>query len=63
MPDGSPITPLQFRPDYERIEKDETQTGLDLIEALRKVNETTFKDYGHAVRAVHAKSHGCCAAI
>lgn len=25
---------------------------------MRSIEETTSKDYGHAVRSVHAKSHG-----
>ena len=30
--------------------------GID--QALRSILETTSEDYGHAVRSVHAKSHG-----
>ncbi|MEP6898674.1 MAG: catalase family protein, partial [Rhodanobacter sp.] len=29
-----------------------------LLETLHKINETTFKDGGHGLRSVHAKSHG-----
>ncbi|PKU24278.1 catalase [Telmatospirillum siberiense] len=39
-------------------EEEEAETGRELVETLRKIAETTYKDGGHALRAVHAKSHG-----
>jgi hypothetical protein len=37
---------------------DEAETGSALNASLRQIQKTTFADYGHAVRSVHAKSHG-----
>lgn len=37
---------------------DEEQVHRDLIDTMRGIEETTSRDYGHAVRSVHAKSHG-----
>lgn len=42
----------------EEPEKDEAETGQHLVEQLHKIAETTYRDGGHALRAVHAKSHG-----
>lgn len=52
------IAPLAFHPDYEVPEPDEAETFAELRQSLRHIVEVTSKDYGHAVRAVHAKSHG-----
>ena len=49
--------PLTFDPTYEVIEPDEAQTFSEMRDAMRHIVEVTSKDYGHAVRAVHAKSH------
>ena len=51
-------TPVRFDPSQERAEKDEAKTTAELIETLRHIAEKTFADSGHALRAVHAKSHG-----
>ncbi|MGQ0699723.1 MAG: catalase family protein [Panacagrimonas sp.] len=50
--------PVRYQPSHEQPEKDEAVTEKDLCEAMRKIQETTYKDGGHAMRAVHAKSHG-----
>ena len=42
----------------EHINPDEAQIHAEMIDTFRKIQETTAKDYGHAVRGVHAKSHG-----
>ncbi|WP_206239964.1 catalase family protein [Novosphingobium terrae] len=51
------MQPLPFSPDVEVVELDEPQTQAELIEAFRKISETTHQDTGHGFRAVHAKSH------
>ncbi len=51
-------TPIQFSPDLEEIRPDEQKTVAGLNEQFDVILEKTSKDYGHAVRAVHAKSHG-----
>ncbi|TBN55374.1 catalase [Hansschlegelia quercus] len=42
----------------ERMEENEQEVRRELIETMRSIQETTFGDSGHAVRSVHAKSHG-----
>lgn len=54
----STIHPLPFDPAYEEIPVDEPETTRELVEAMHSILETTSKDYGHAVRSVHAKGHG-----
>lgn len=58
MDDPLMIRPLRFDPSFEQIPEDEAETTRELVETLRSIIETTYKDYGHAVRSVHAKSHG-----
>jgi Catalase len=53
-----PASPLRYDPSIEHLEKDEAETDAALVEILLKVSNTTFKDGGHALRSVHAKSHG-----
>lgn len=50
--------PLRYEPSFECEEEGETETARKLADALRGILDTTSKDYGHAVRSVHAKSHG-----
>lgn len=52
------ITPLPFDPAYEQVPDDEAETITGLIQAMRDIAETTYADGGHAIRSVHAKSHG-----
>jgi hypothetical protein len=51
------IAPLKFRAGIEQAESDEAATADALVTTLRSISETTFKDGGHALRSVHAKSH------
>jgi hypothetical protein len=50
--------PVRFDPAMETPAPDEAETQKGLVEALHSILETTSSDYGHAVRSVHAKSHG-----
>ncbi|BDA86913.1 catalase [Aureimonas sp. SA4125] len=54
----APLHPLLYAPDCEMLEPDEAETAAAIVETLRSIMETTSADYGHAVRSVHAKSHG-----
>ncbi len=54
----APAAPLRFTPDMEKPAPDEAETNAALIETLGKISETTFAHSGHAIRSVHAKSHG-----
>lgn len=51
-------TPTRYTPDVETVARDEDETLAGLKKAFGDILETTSKDYGHAVRAVHAKAHG-----
>jgi hypothetical protein len=50
--------PVRFGPSVERPDADEAKTTRALIATLRYINEKTFADGGHAIRSVHAKTHG-----
>jgi len=50
--------PVRYTPDVEQPQGDERETIEGLTEQFRKILDTTSKDYGHAVRSVHAKAHG-----
>lgn len=51
-------TPVRYDPSIETIAPDEAETIAGLNESFQEILDTTSKDYGHAVRAVHAKAHG-----
>ena len=50
-------TPIRYAPSLERIAPDEAETQAALLDTMRSIARTTFRNYGHAVRSVHAKSH------
>ncbi len=52
------VTPVRYTPSVEVIEDDEQQTIEALIETMTKIQQKTYEDGGHAIRSVHAKSHG-----
>lgn len=52
------LSPLLYNPDYEKLQEDEGQTITELVETLQEISDITSKDYGRAVRSVHAKPHG-----
>lgn len=54
----SPASPLRFDPSFEAPAPDEAETVAALTETMRRISETTFKDSGHPLRSVHAKSDG-----
>ena len=51
------MTPLPYTPTAEDLRDDEDAIVSELNETFDQILETTSKDYGHAVRAVHAKAH------
>jgi len=53
--------PLRYDPSVEQPADDEADTGAALIEQLLKISNITYRDSGHATRAVHAKAHGLLA--
>src|SRR5216683_8296419 len=50
--------PFRFSPSVERPDVYEAKTTQALIATMRYINEKTFADGGHALRSVHAKTHG-----
>ncbi len=58
IPDLHSESPVPFSPAVERPEPDEAETIRGLISAMHYINEKTLADGGHAIRSVHAKSHG-----
>ena len=46
-----------YQPEVERPKPDEAQTIEQICSTFDTILETTAKDYGHAVRSVHAKAH------
>lgn len=49
--------PVRYVPDIEQVQPDEAETIARLNQQFDIVLDTTAEDYGHAVRAVHAKAH------
>jgi len=50
--------PLSYDPAVEHAESDEAHAVASINTSMRGILETTWQDYGHSVRSVHAKSHG-----
>jgi len=50
--------PVRYTAALEQPEADEAETVAEMEQAFDTILTTTSKDYGKAVRAVHAKSHG-----
>ncbi len=50
--------PVVFSGDIESVRPDEAGTIQELNGTFDTILDTTAKDYGHAVRSVHAKVHG-----
>jgi hypothetical protein len=53
-----PASPLRYDASVEHHEADEEKIGEQLTETMLKISEITYHDGGHALRSVHAKSHG-----
>ena len=53
-----PPVPLRYDPSIEQPEKDEEEVQQGLLDTMQTIREKTFADGGHAIRSVHAKSHG-----
>ncbi|MDG3576400.1 catalase family protein [Rhizobium sp. YJ-22] len=50
--------PVRFSQDVETVQPDEPQVARELAETMLSIARKTYADTGHAMRAVHAKSHG-----
>ncbi len=53
-----PQAPVMYQPGVEQVQAGERETIGEICTAFDTILETTTQDYGHAVRSVHAKSHG-----
>jgi len=51
-------TPVSFTPQVEDVKPDEGETVDQMKQSFAHILDTTSRDYGHGVRAVHAKAHG-----
>ncbi len=58
MSSSSVAPPLPHHPDVEQPQPNDREAIASINHAMRGILETTWSDYGHAVRSVHAKSHG-----
>jgi hypothetical protein len=58
MFESIPSNPQPYSGNLEVIEKDEPETARALAETMISIARKTFEDSGHAIRSVHAKSHG-----
>jgi hypothetical protein len=52
------VNAVPYDPAFEVEDAGEADTKRELVATLRKIEETVYKDSGHAERSVHAKSHG-----
>lgn len=50
--------PVAYDPSVETVRDDEAQTHVELVETLLGMSKTMADHTGHAMRSVHAKSHG-----
>jgi len=50
--------PVRFASTVETVQPDEAEVIGQLNQSFQSILDTTSRDYGHAVRAVHAKAHG-----
>ena len=51
-------SPLDFDPAMELVGVDEAETIEAIRQSLLGISQTVYADTGHAMRSVHAKSHG-----
>ena len=52
------VSPVRYSPALEHQAPDEAQVSAEINETMAKIREKTFSDSKHALRSVHAKSHG-----
>lgn len=48
---------VRYAPGLEKVQPDEADIQAEMIAVFRGIIETTYRDHGHAMRSVHAKSH------
>ena len=58
MSDPTLTPPMRYDRSFEKAEEDESQTTHELLNTLLGMAHTMADSTGHAMRSVHAKSHG-----
>jgi len=58
MSDPTLVRPLAYSPAFEYLEKNEDVTVAELSQVIADMAQTMAQHTGHAMRGVHAKSHG-----
>lgn len=58
MTDPLHTSPIMFTPGVETQSNGEAEAIQSLKDTFKSILDVTSKDYGHAVRGVHAKGHG-----
>lgn len=58
MSDPTLVNPVPYDPSFEKPEDDEAQTTTELVDTMHQIAVTVADQTGHAMRSVHAKSHG-----
>ncbi len=53
-----PLSPQRYDASLDPVEEDEAQTAQDITQTMLRIAGKTFAHGGHALRSVHAKSHG-----
>jgi hypothetical protein len=51
-------TAVRYQPSVEKLDENEAETKVGLVETITKIQKKVYEDSGHAARGVHAKSHG-----
>lgn len=52
------IRPIPYSPAVEVPEEKEAETAFELKDTMHGISLKTYEDSGHAIRSVHAKTHG-----
>lgn len=58
MSDPTLVNPVPYDPSLEKPEDDEAQITTELMNTMHQIAVTMADPAGHALRSVHAKSHG-----
>ena len=52
------VTPVRYRPEVEDIQPDEPTLAKSIADTMLSISQETYSNSAHAIRSVHAKSHG-----
>ena len=57
-PAALPLHPIVYSPELDPIAPDEAEVAREITQVMIDIARTTHAHSGHAIRSVHAKSHG-----